>query len=139
MDDAALTRLICAALGGLPAVHWRPDGPAYSQNEVGVYYGALAPHPDRAFGVRVYGGTGPAPAGVHVRRVQIRIRGARDRPDGADLLAEVSVLVLSSLTAHPGISGITRTSFGPLGADSNGREERTENYTIILNNKEAQL
>ena len=36
-----------------------------------------------------------------------------------------------------GINHIHRTSFGPLGADVNGREERSENYSVVLDNPEA--
>jgi len=36
-----------------------------------------------------------------------------------------------------GISGVSRLSMAPAGADENGREERTENYLIILDNQEA--
>jgi hypothetical protein len=136
VDDVELTKTICAALGGIPGWEWRPTGPAYTSAEVGVFYGAIGPKPDRAVGVRVYGATderdGPA-----WRRVQIRFRGADGNAAGADELAGQAFPVLTELSRQGGISGIRRESVAPLGADGNRREQRTDNYIIILDNQEA--
>jgi hypothetical protein len=154
VDDATLTMRVCALLGLLPGWAWRPDGPAYETTsllpgndtlpgedalpgrpEVGVFYGQIADAPDQAIGVRVYSTTDGD--WLHERRVQLMIRGARHRPDGADHLAAPAFAVLHGLARVSGISGIRRTSMAPLGADSNGREERTDNYIITLDNPEA--
>lgn len=135
MDDAELTKRILAYLGRLPGWEWRPNGPAYAAADVGLFYGQIRPDPDRAIGARVY-----APAdGEHlsVRRLQLRLRGARGRPDGADTLADIAFAAMSGIARLDGILSAQRISFSPLGADVNGREERTENYIITLDNLEA--
>lgn len=145
MDDATLTRLVLAHLGRIPGWAWREDGPDYTNDEVALFYGEIGTSPDRAVGARVYGGTDAHLEHLRWRRLQLRIRGAGRqengslRPDGADELAGLALLVLPSLslTAGSGISGVSRQSFSPLGQDANGRQERTENYTIILDNQEA--
>ena len=64
-------------------------------------------------------------------------RGARNQPDSADQLAGLAFLLLQGRMRTGGINHIHRTSFGPLGADGNGREERADNFTITLDNLEV--
>lgn len=135
MDDAALTDRICELLGRVPGWSWAPDAEEdYPQSVVGIRYGATQPTPDRTIGVRVYSSTDDD---IHVRRVQIRTRGGRLDPAGADTLAGVVFTVLHGLSRWGGISDIRRISFGPFGPDDAGREERSDNYQIILDNLEA--
>lgn len=139
MDDIALTKLICAQLVGIPS--WvrldEPGAPYPDGDGVGIFYGALDAAPDRAVGVRVYNADDARLEHFAVRRVQLRFRGAKDRRDGADELASTAFAVLQGLSRVGGISGVSRLSIAPLGADGNRREERTDNYTIILDNQEA--
>lgn len=136
MDDATLTTVLCEILGSLPGWAWHPgpDDP-YTGDDVAVFYGALAEAPHRAVGIRTYGGTDPLVYGPQ-RRVQIRSRGMPDDPDGADDLAGLVLAVLQGYTGR-GISHIARQNFGPLGADANRREERSDNYIITLDNQEV--
>lgn len=136
MDDVTLTKYICAALGDIDGWSWAETG-NYSAGVVGVFYGAIGPSPDKACGVRVYAATDNDIEHTHWRRVQLRLRGAKRRPDGADELAGQALDVLPRLSRVGGISGVSRLSMAPAGADENGREERTENYLIILDNQEA--
>ncbi|UFU03437.1 minor capsid protein [Ruania suaedae] len=132
MDDAEVTLAICELLGGVPGWHWSTTTPPPA-GEVGIFYGAIPDEPDRAIGARVYGGSDP-----HVysprRRVQLLIRGARGDVDDADQIAGFAFLVLQGRSRTKGLSQIERTSFGPLGADANGREERSENYLVYVDN-----
>ena len=138
MDDATLTKLLCQVLGDVAGYEWRPDGPDYTAAEVGVFYGAIPDGQYRAaIGVRVYGGTDDTVSSLHGRRAQLRFRGEKGRRDGADKLAHPAFLVLTGLSRVGGISGISRISFDPAGANDNGREERTDNYIITLDNTEA--
>lgn len=138
MDDAALTVLLCEQLGRIPKWAWRPDPEdLYLESEVAVFYGSIDPTPDRACGVRVYGTIDARDDHYGARRVQLRLRGARGQARGADLLAWPAFLVMQNLSRVGGISGASRQSMTPLGADDNGREERTENYLILLDNTEA--
>lgn len=137
LGDVALTKLICEQLGTIPEWAWRPEGPTYSEAEVGIFYGALAASPDRAVGVRVYAAIDIELEYLHWRRVQLRMRGGRGRPEGADELAGLAFEALQGLSRLGGISGVSRLSMAPAGADENGRQERTENYQITLDNQEA--
>lgn len=137
MTDAELTTLLCELLGEIDGWEWRPDGPAYTSSEVGVFYGPIGPAPDRAAGVRVYGGTDDDLEFLRWRRVQVRVRGSRNAPDGADTLADAVFAKLQGNVTTPGISRVSRQSMSPLGADQNGREERTENYLVVLDNPES--
>jgi hypothetical protein len=136
VDDVTLTKTICALLGRIDGWVWRETGPAYSASKVGVFYGAIGETPDRAVGVRLYGGTDDPIEFVSSRRVQLRVRGAVGDVASADLLASQAFSALHGLSRVDGISGISRQSLTPLGADSNRRQERTENYLIIFDNPE---
>lgn len=135
MDDVALTKLICTELGTIAGWAWHENGPEYTATEVGIFYGAIGLLPDRAVGVRVYGTNDERHLGW--RRVQLRLRGDPGRPDGADELAGIAFEVLQGFSRRGGISSISRQSMSPAGADDNRREERTENYLVVLDNPEA--
>ncbi|WP_374978097.1 minor capsid protein [Microbacterium trichothecenolyticum] len=137
MDDAQLTRTICEILGGIPGWEWWPDpeSPPYPKDSTAIWYGPIQDGPDRAIGVRVYGPI--SDTDLLVRRVQLRSRGRQRLIDDADRMAGIAFTVLHELSRVGGISDIRRISGGPLGADSKGREERSDNYQIILDNPEA--
>ncbi len=135
MDDAQLTRRICELLGRVPGwLWWEDSDEAYPLTSTGIFYGATQDKPDRAIGVRCYGSTDED---VLSRRVQLRFRGRPHLVDDADVMAGVSFTVLQGLSRVGGISDIRRISSGPLGTDSQGREERSDNYQIILDNPEV--
>ncbi|WHP18836.1 minor capsid protein [Cellulomonas sp. ES6] len=136
MDDAALTIALCEMLGEVPGWHWS-TAPGTPAGMVGVFYGDIPDTPDRAIGVRVYGGTDDPLVYQPVRDVQLRIRGARDDLDDADRIAGFAFALLQGRSRVRGISWIQRGTFGPLGADTNGREERSENYRLFLDNPEV--
>lgn len=135
MTDDEVTVRLCEILGRVPGWVWRPAGPAYTAGQVAIFYGPIATNPDRAVGVRVYGGTDRDE--LHERRVQLRFRGARGVVDGADKLAAIAFAVLDGLPRVGGLNGIRRESMAPLGADTNDRAERTDNYLVVLDNVEA--
>ena len=139
LDDRTLTMLICSILGEIPGWDWNPGDPdyIYAADPVIIFYGALGSSPDTAVGVRVYGATDSLTEHYGSRRVQLRFRGEPGRPDGADVLAAPAFAALQGLSRVGGISGISRISMAPAGADDNRREERTENYLITLDNLEA--
>lgn len=136
MDDEQLTYRVCELLGRVPGWHWdpAPDAPAYPASGLGIFYGATQPKPDRAIGVRCYASDDDD---VLVRRVQLRLRGRPNDSADADRIAGIAFTVLHTLSRVGGISDIRRISTGPLGADESDREERAENYQIILDNPEA--
>lgn len=133
MDDETLTVAVCAHLGGIDGWAWS-DSTAYPSDQVGVYYGSIPDAPDLAVGVRLYGATDDD---LSTRRVQLRLRGARQDRAGADRLGAAALERMHSTPHPPGIAYIRRQSMAPYGADTNQREERTENYLIILDNKES--
>ncbi|WP_234024231.1 MULTISPECIES: minor capsid protein [Microbacterium] len=139
MDDETLTHRLGEILGRVPTFAWRPgeNDPAPTPREVAVMYGKLRDAPDRGIGISVYNSLDEPD--VLKRRVQFHIRGERLQPFGADRIAGVVFAVLEGRLRGGGISSIVRQSFTRLGADANGREQRTENYLITLDNLEALL
>ena len=130
MTDEELTEVICTALATVD--EW--EYPATKTSTVGIFYGPIANTPEQAVGVRVYGLADSRDSGVRGRRVQVRYRGPRGAPQGADRLAALGTPTLENLSRVGGISGVTHLSMAPMGADDNGRDERTDNYIITLDN-----
>jgi hypothetical protein len=137
MTDSELTVKVCALLSSIDGWEWHPDGSPYAAADVAIAYGAIPATPDRAVGVRVYATEDDRVNHLSWRRVQLKHRGARGVPFGADDLAGESFAVLQGLSRHEGISDVSRLSMSPLGADGNGREERADNWIIILDNSEV--
>lgn len=137
MNDVTLTTLICSLLGRVPTWEWRPDGPTYTDAETGIFYGPIDSSPDRAIGVRLYGANDNDIQHERSRRIQVRYRGEPGDVAGADRMASIGFAVLQGLSRVGGVSGISRMSMSPSVADENDREERTDNYRIILDNPEA--
>lgn len=137
MDTRTLTTTVCELLASTAGWAWRPTGPAYTGAEVGVFYGPLGAAPDRAVGVSAYSADDDLQTGLAVRRVQIRHRGTRDRPDGADELADATFAAMHGLVRVAGLLLVTRVLVAPMGADENSRQERADSYQIILDNPEA--
>lgn len=111
---------------------WRPTGPAYTSAEIGIFYGPIGALPDRAIGVTCYTQTDNPENGRADRYVQVRCRGAKSLPNGADLIADAVFNALHGSYHTSGFARITRTSTAPLGADTNARQERTDNYQLII-------
>lgn len=135
MADADLTVALCEMLGEVPGWQWSTTTQTPA-GMVGIFYGDLPETPDRAIGVRVYGGDDPR-VYEPVRDAQLRIRGARNDLDDADRIAGFAFALLQGRSRVRGISWVQRSTFGPLGADANGREERSENYRVFLDNPEV--
>lgn len=132
MDDAEITKALCRILALVPG--WQFED--HEGADLAIFYGAIGTEPDRAIGVRVYGQPLTAD-GRQVRRAQLRTRGSRGQPDDADYMAGVATSVLEGISRQYGINGITHLSSAPAGADTNLRDERTDNFLIIIDNPEA--
>ena len=135
MTDRDLTIALCELLAEELGWSWSLTEP-YPAGAVGLVYGSIGDAPDRAVGVRVYGGSDPR-VRAPTRSVQLLLRGRPGEPDGADALADAAFGVLHKTLRRRGILAGQRSYFGPLGADANGREERADNYEIHLDNMEA--
>ena len=135
MTDRDLTIALCELLAEELGWSWSLTEP-YPAGAVGLFYGSIGDAPDRAVGVRVYGGSDPR-VRAPTRSVQLLLRGRPGEPDGADALADAAFGVLHKTLRCRGILAGQRSYFGPLGADVNGREERADNYEIHLDNMEA--
>ena len=135
MTDRDLTIALCELLAEEVGWSWSLTEP-YPAGAVGLFYGSIGDAPDRAVGVRVYGGSDPR-VYAPTRSVQLLLRGRPGEPDGADALADAAFGVLHKTLRRRGILAGQRSYFGPLGADVNGREERADNYEIHLDNMEA--
>lgn len=137
MNDADLTRLLAHALATIDGWVYSEVEP-YTAEQTGIHYGAIAPSPPRGVGVRVYDSNDYERDHVFGRRAQIRFRGTAYVVDDADRMADQALPVLLALRRDVGIAKVTRQSFLTLGPDGNGRQERTDNYLITLDNEEAQ-
>ena len=135
MTDRDLTIALCELLAEELGWSWSLTEP-YPAGAVGLFYGSIGDAPDRAVGVRVYGGSDPR-VRAPTRSVQLLLRGRPGEPDGADALADAAFGVLHKTLRRRGILAGQRSYFGPLGADANGREERADNYEIHLDNMET--
>jgi hypothetical protein len=137
MDTTAVVTAVNEILAAANVGKWQPAGPAYLAAEIGIFYGPIGAAPDRAIGVTCYTQTDDVETDRKDRYVQVRCRGAKNAPNGADLIADACFAALHGLYQTHGFARITRTSTAPLGADTNARQERTENYRIIIDNPEA--
>lgn len=135
MNDDTLTVKLCELVGAIPTFRWDPTVTKYPASVIGVFYGRIDDAPDRAVGIRVYGSIDEDH--LNQRRAQVRIRGGKKKRADADHIASIVFTAMQGLSRVGGISGIRRESMTPLGADTNGRDERTENYLIILDNLEV--
>lgn len=131
-----MVKALCFVLASRAGWAWAPTG-QYEPEDVAVFYGALGTAPDRAVGVTPYAPSDDLETGLAVRRVQIRHRGAPYSPSDADDLADTTFAALQGMARVAGISLVVRVSSVRLGADGNGRQERTDNYQITLDNPEA--
>lgn len=132
MDDATLVKTICQLLADRGVGAWQPTGPAYTAGQIGIFYGPIQPTPDRAIGATLYATEDDVASGPAVRYVQLRFRGARGAVDGADTLAAAAFAALHATHHTAGLARARRVSSAHLGADDTGRQERTDNYQIIL-------
>ena len=137
MDDDTLTARICLALAVLPGWEYHEDDTPFSPGGTAIFFGAIESKPDRAVGVKVYGGADDRVTGIATRRVQLRFRGAPRQRGGAERQAALAFTVLQGRMRRDGINDIERISFSPPTTDDSGRDERTDNYLITLDNLEA--
>ena len=136
MDTTAVVTAVNQLLATASVGVWRPAG-GYTAAEVGLFYGPIGSVPDRAVGVTCYTQTDDILTGRSDRFIQVRCRGHRGAPNGADQLADAAFIALHGVYHTSGFARITRTSTAPLGADTNGRQERTDNYQLIIDNPEV--
>lgn len=138
MDDVSLTKALAAILGEIPGWWWSETDPPPG-GEVKIFYGPIGSDPDRAVGVRLYDTADSPLDHLSGRFAQLRFRGDINDPAGADALAHLAFAKITGLSRRDGILVAFRQSFARLGADSSGRDERSDNYIIQLDNEEALL
>jgi hypothetical protein len=139
VDDDELTIAICELLHDAGAGIWNPAiGATYAATDTVIWYGALGTAPHRGIAVAVYTPVVDDPqTGLTARRVQLRSRGAPDDPRGANQIAGKGFAALHRTIRSRGVAFGVRQSFARLGPDGSRRQERTDNYTITLDNPEA--
>ena len=113
---------------------YRPTG-VYTAAETGITIKAVPQSPDRIIAITVYDvdedpdPTNPWQAFI----VQLRYRAGK-YPTDVDDIADAAH---TALTVHHQTWGTVRVdrchrqSFIPIGADANGRQERTDNYRLV--------
>ena len=126
LSDEDLSRHLAALLAdaGIGATTVTPGLPIIAAKRIPAA-------PDAAIGVTVY--LTVDELATSARRAQFRFRGAPHDPFGPDRLSD-AVFRLLHMRHHDGhISRMKRESSAVLGMDGNSRDERTDNYEIILN------
>ena len=113
---------------------WRPTG-AYTPGETGITIRGIPQTPDRLITLAPYPLDGGEHRGMadHDSALQIRVRGTQDPRVCEDLADAVFDLLDScgrlTLGGIP-VVDMWRQSYTSLGADGNGRWERSENYYL---------
>jgi len=113
---------------------WRPNGPSYTANEVGIVIRAIPATPDRIITLAAYPVNAGLPGLADITTgVQIRCRGTvdprvvEDVGDAAfDLLDGATGLTWGGIP----VVQVYRQSYAPLGSDGNGRWESSHNYYV---------
>lgn len=112
---------------------WRPDGPAYTANEVGILMRSIPAQPDRVITLTPYPVASPVGLADYVQGVQIRCRGTTDPRVCEDLDDQVFDLLDSAAGLTLGgvsVVQLYRQSYTSLGQDGNGRWESSSNYYV---------
>ncbi|MGI5178672.1 minor capsid protein [Dactylosporangium sp. CA-152071] len=110
---------------------WRPNGPSYTANEVGILMRDVPPQPDRVITLAPSIVASPIGLADFIQGVQIRCRGTTDPRVCEDLSDQVfDLLDSASRLTLGGVSVVQvyRQSHTPLGKDGNGRWESSSNY-----------
>lgn len=113
---------------------WRPTG-TYSADEQAIVLKQLPAGPDTAVALSVYSVLDDIRLPDVQVRVQLRFRAAGPRTAVDDFADDVFDLLHGRHMIPAGdllIQQARRISSIPLGADENGRQERADNYELIL-------
>ncbi|SRR6266498_3983455 len=113
---------------------WNPFG-AYSATEIGIVIGVPSQDPPSLVALAVYNNVDDPAASDSTVMLQVRVRAPDDDPRKADDLADGVFNSLQGMRAT--LNGIhivyaRRNSSYPLGIDSNGRQERTDNWDLVV-------
>lgn len=128
-----LTGLAEILAAGVEDAAWRPDGPAYTSDEVGILMRSIPQQPDRVITLSPYPVASPVGMADVVQGVQIRCRGTVDPRVCEDLADEIFDLLDSASRLTLGgvaVVQIYRQSYTSLGQDGNGRWESSSNYYV---------
>lgn len=134
INDIGLVQLLAQLLADAGAGAWQPEGPDFVATQTAIWYGALASSPDRGYAIAVYGTRDTVGAAPITRRyVQLRSRGTSGVVNDADTLADAAFTALHGRTHAGPLAQVRRISALRLGADDLDRQERTDNYEVLLN------
>lgn len=108
-------------------------GAAYAASTPAIYFDQVPASPDRVIVLTPYGGVDSPTQPESEIALQVRVRGTKD-PRTAYALDDAVFGALQNLprTVMGGVTvvGCWRTSSAYLGADANGRHERTSNFAV---------
>lgn len=125
---------LCVYLDGAGIGTYRPVG-AYEPDETALTLKRLPTSPDRAIAVNAYGSDDSITLPMSVISIQLRFRAAGSRTDVDDLADAVFPLLHGRhhfLMGDILVARAYRLNFASIGADDNRREERVDNYELLL-------
>lgn len=114
---------------------WKTPPAVYDDTDIGIVLGVPTQSPRSLIALAAYGNTDDPAASDSTMQLQVRLRGADADPTGADDLADAVFDALQGLRAD--LNGVRlvygrRASTLPLGVDGNGRQERSDNYDLMV-------
>lgn len=113
---------------------WNPNG-VYAADQIGIVLGVPTQSPPSLVALAAYNNIDHAALADSTVMLQVRTRGPDADPVPADDLADAVFDALQGLRQT--VNGIRivygkRNSTYPLGIDGNGRQERTDNYDLMV-------
>lgn len=113
---------------------WDPTG-TYTDNEIGIVIGPPSQSPASLVALATYNNSDDPGGADSTVFLQVRSRAPDDDPRKANALSGGVFNSLQGLRAT--VNGIRivygkRNSSAPLGVDGNGRQERTDNYELMV-------
>lgn len=113
----------------------------FTDGDVAIVLVTMPEQPHQVICLGAYGGVEDSVTAVDFPMVQVRTRGLPHDELGADDLADQVRFHLHQARYLPAGSGslssIARSSWVPLGEDSNQRGERSDNYRVLMSNRTA--
>jgi hypothetical protein len=132
---------IAQRLDAETAAVWEPLG-VYTTDQIGIVLGVPTQQPPSLVALAAYGNADDPALSDSTMQMQVRVRAPNADPRPADDLADAVFDTLQGLHGADLIGGVRlvyarRVSTLPLGIDGSGRQERADNYDLMVHRPSA--